>query len=239
MSGHSKWATTKRQKAAVDAKRGAAFTKIGNLLSIAARKGGGAETNFALRMAIDKARAVNMPKDNIERAIKRGTGELGGAEIHELLYEGIGPAKVQFIVKVATDNKNRSAGAIRHLFADSGGSLGSVLWNFTEQGVIRIGAEALGQNGRGEDFELALIDAGAADIIRSEEGITILTATADLAKVKAFLEARGLATESAELEYIAKEKLALAPEELARIESFMEDLDENEDVVDYYTNLSD
>jgi len=108
MSGHSKWATTKRAKAIVDAKRGAAFTKIGNIITIAARKGGDPDVNFSLRMAIDKARAVNMPKENIERAIKRGTGEGDGAQIEEIIYEGIGPAKSQFIVKCLTDNKNRN-----------------------------------------------------------------------------------------------------------------------------------
>ena len=120
MSGHSKWATIKRAKAATDAKRGAIFTKLGNLITITAReKGGDPETNFSLRMAIDKAKAANMPKDNIEKAVKRGTGEIGGEKIEELIYEGFGPVKSQFVIKCLTDNKNRTAANIRHAFTIS------------------------------------------------------------------------------------------------------------------------
>ena len=142
MSGHSKWATIKRSKAANDAKRGAIFTKLGNLITIAAReKGGDLDTNFALRMAVDKAKTANMPKDNIEKAIKRGTGELEGGQIEELYYEGFGPANTQFIVKSLTDNKNRSAANIRHTFTKYGGSLGAVMWNFEQKGVVRIASD--------------------------------------------------------------------------------------------------
>ena len=139
MSGHSKWATTKRQKAVTDAKRGAIFTKIGNIITISAReKGGDPAVNFSLRIAIEKAKQANMPKENIERAIKRGTGEGGGATIEEIYYEGIGPANTQFIVKCLTDNRNRSASTVRHLFSKYGGSMGSVAWNFEKKGVIGI-----------------------------------------------------------------------------------------------------
>ena len=142
MSGHSKWATTKRRKGAQDAKRGAIFTKIANIITIAAReKGGDLDTNFTLRMAIDKAKMANMPKENIERAIKRGTGELGGAEIVECIYEGVGPANSQFVVKVLSDNRNRTAAEIRHAFTKYGGSLSGVMWNFEQKGVIRISNE--------------------------------------------------------------------------------------------------
>ena len=152
MSGHSKWATTKRQKAVVDAKKGAIFTKIAKLIAIAARKGHDPTANFSLRLAMDKARQANMPKDNIERAIKRGTGELAGAQIEELIYEGLGPAKAQFIVKVLTDNKNRTAAEIRHLFSDSGGSLGAVMWNFELKGIIVISSDQLAKTNQ-ENFE--------------------------------------------------------------------------------------
>ncbi|MDD2807950.1 MAG: YebC/PmpR family DNA-binding transcriptional regulator, partial [Patescibacteria group bacterium] len=167
MSGHSKWATTKRAKAIVDAKRGAAFTKVANIITIAARNGGDPTANFMLRMAIDKARAVNMPKDNIERAIKRGTGEGGGAAVEELVYEGIGPAQTQFVVKCLTDSKNRTAAVIRHLFDKHGGSLGSVMWNFEIKGVITITNYEL-QITNLDELELELIDIGIEDFIKEE-----------------------------------------------------------------------
>ncbi|MBU4347588.1 YebC/PmpR family DNA-binding transcriptional regulator [Candidatus Parcubacteria bacterium] len=240
MSGHSKWATTKRQKAVTDAKRGAIFTKLSNIITIAAReKGGDPDTNFSLRMAIDKARTANMPKDNIERAIKRGTGELAGAAIEELVYEGLGPAKSQFIVKCLTDNKNRAAANIRHLFAKHGGAFGSVMWNFGSKGVIRIAKDELTNNKlSAEEFELELIDAGAQDILKEEEGVTIYTKIEDLQKVKKFLEEKNIKTESAEIEYIAKEDLALSGEDKERVEKFIEELEDNEDAADYYHNIN-
>lgn len=240
MSGHSKWATTKRQKAVTDAKRGAIFTKLSNIITIAAReKGGDPDTNFSLRMAIDKARAANMPKDNIERAIRRGTGELAGAAIEELVYEGLGPAKSQFIVKCLTDNKNRAAANIRHLFTKHGGAFGSVMWNFESKGVIRIAKDELTNNKlSAEEFELELIDAGAQDILKEEEGVTIYTKIEDLQKVKKFLEEKNIKTESAEIEYIAKEDLALSGEDKERVEKFIEELEDNEDAADYYHNIN-
>lgn len=240
MSGHSKWATTKRQKAVTDAKRGAIFTKLSNIITIAAReKGGDPDTNFSLRMAIDKARTANMPKDNIERAIKRGTGELAGAAIEELVYEGLGPAKSQFIVKCLTDNKNRAAANIRHLFTKHGGAFGSVMWNFESKGVIRIAKDELTSNKlSAEEFELELIDAGVQDILKEEEGVTIYTKIEDLQKVKKFLEEKNIKTESAEIEYIAKEDLALSGEDKERVEKFIEELEDNEDAADYYHNIN-
>lgn len=240
MSGHSKWATTKRQKAVVDAKKGAIFTKIAKLITIAARKGGDPVTNFSLRMAMDKARAVNMPKDNIERAVKRGTGESGGAQIEELTYEGLGPAKTQFIVKVLTDSKNRTAAEIRHLFSEAGGALGTVMWNFELKGVLRITNDELRITNldKNENFELELIDAGALDILKEEEGMTIYTKPEDFQKIKQFLESKNLKTESAEIEYVAKEPARLNEEEAAKVQSFIDQLEENEDVSDYYTNAN-
>ena len=233
MSGHSKWATTKRQKAATDAKRGAIFTKLANVITVAAReKGGDPEMNFSLRMAIDKAKTANMPKENIERAIRRGTGEGGGAEITEAVYEGIGPANTQFIVRSLTDNKNRSAANVRHIFTKYGGSFGSVAWNFEKKGVIRVaGAENFT-----DELELGLIGAGAQDIIKEEEGITAYTNTEDLQKAKNFLEERNIATETAEIEFVAKTGQALSGEEKEKVQSFIDELDECEDVADYYTN---
>lgn len=239
MSGHSKWATTKRQKAIVDAKKGAIFTKFAKLISIAARRGGDPSSNFSLRMAIDKARGVNMPKDNIERAIKRGTGEDGGAQIEELVYEGIGPAKSQFIVKCLTDSKNRTASEIRHMFSETGGSLGSVMWNFDLKGVLRIEQAIIKEKiADADEFELELIDAGTQDIIKEEEGMTIYTKPEDLQKVKQFLESKNINTESAEMEYVAKEQQNLSDEEKEKVQKFIDELESNEDVSDYYTNAN-
>src|SRR3989338_4564098 len=240
MSGHSKWATTKRQKAIVDAKKGAIFTKYGNLITIAARKGGDPVTNFGLRLSIEKAKEANMPKENVERAIKRGTGELAGAQIEELTYEGIGPAKAQFIIKCLTDNKNRTAAEIRHLFADAGGSLGSVLWNFELKGVILITAEELHSKNliNNDDFELELIDAGIQNFVKEAEGATIYTKPEDLQKVKQFLDAKSIKTESAEIEYVSKDRTQLTDEEKAKVQKFIEALDSNEDIANYYTNIN-
>ncbi len=236
MSGHSKWATIKRAKAANDAKRGAVFTKLANLITIAAReKGGDLDTNFSLRMAVDKAKQANMPKDNIERAIKRGTGELEGGQIEELIYEGIGPANSQFIVKVLTDNKNRSASSVRHIFTKYGGALSSVMWNFSQRGVIRISSDEFQTTN--EDIELELIDAGADDILKEEEGITIYTEIEDLQKVKKYLEDKNIKTESAEIEYIANDEIELSEEDKEKVQKVIDEFEENEDVADYYTNV--
>ena len=239
MSGHSKWATTKRQKAVVDATKGAAFTKVAKLLTVAARQGHDPTTNFSLRLAMDKARAVNMPKDNVERAVKRGTGESGGAQIEELIYEGLGPAKTQFIVKILTDNKNRAAAEIRHLFSKHNGSLGAVMWNFSLKGVILIEQKEISHKKLTEEnFELELIDAGAEDIKKEDEGLTIYTAPADLPKVKQFLEDKNIATASAAIEYVAREQQNLSNEEKIQVEKFVEELEGNEDISEYYTNAN-
>jgi len=239
MSGHSKWATIKRAKEAKDAKRGNIFTKLGNNITVAARNGGDPEINFSLRIAIDKAKAANMPKDNIERAIKRGTGELGGAQIEELTYEGFGPAKTGFIIEVLTDNKNRSAAEIRHLFTKHGGSLGSlnsVSWNFDHLAVIRIVQENLPQNA--DELELELIDAGADDIKKENEGMTILTAIENFQKIKKLLDQKNIKTESAGIEYIVKDEKEISEEEKKKVEQFIEALDENDDINNYYTDVN-
>lgn len=237
MSGHSKWATTKRRKAAVDAKKGSIFTKIAKLITAAARQGGDPAANFSLRLAIDKAKAINMPKDNIDRAIKRGAGETSGAQIEELIYEGLGPAKTQFIVKCLSDSKNRTAAEIRHLFSKHGGSLGTVMWNFVQRGTIMIEQAEIKQLNQ-ENFELELIDAGAEDIQKEDQGLTIYTAPLDLQKTKKFLEAKNIKIESAEVEYVAKESADLSEEEKIKVEKFIEELENNEDVSDYYTNAN-
>lgn len=238
MSGHSKWATTHRQKELVDAKRGAIFTKLANVITIAARSGGDPNANPSLRAAIDKARGSNMPKDNIERAIKKGTGELGGEQVEELFYEGMVPTGVQVIVKCLTDNKNRSGATVRHLFTKNGGAFGAVAWNFSQLGVIRVaGEEIKAKHLSYEDLELELIDQDVQDFQKETEGITVYTEIKDLQKIKDFLEAKGLKTESSEIEYVAKEKIAMPADNQEKLEKFFEELEDNEDVSDYYTNL--
>ncbi|MGI6373931.1 MAG: YebC/PmpR family DNA-binding transcriptional regulator [Patescibacteria group bacterium] len=238
MSGHSKWATTHRQKSVADAKRGAIFTKLGNVITIAARKGGDPSANPSLRAAIDRAREASMPKDNIERAIKRGTGELGGEVVEELYYEGVLPAGVQVVVKCITDNKNRSSASVRHAFTKHGGSLGAVLWNFDQLGVIMISrAELRAKEIEQADLELALIDLNVAEIISDEEGLIIQTEIKDFITIKDYLENQGLSLESAEIEYVAKDKLSLETAEQETVDRCLEMLEDNEDVSACYTNL--
>lgn len=238
MSGHSKWATTHRQKELVDAKRGAIFTKLANNISLSAKKGGDPESNPSLRTAIEKARASNMPKDNIERAIKKGTGELGGATLEELYYEGLGSLGAQFIVKCVTDNKNRSASTVRHIFTKNGGSFGSVMWNFEQLGVFLISNEELKEkNVDFDNFELELIDQGVKDISKEDEGVTIYSEATDFHVFSDFLEKKNLKTESAGIEYVAKEKLNVSDaEDIAKLEKFIDELENNEDVDEFYTN---
>jgi YebC/PmpR family DNA-binding regulatory protein len=241
MSGHSKWATTKRAKFATDAKKAAIFTKLSRIITVAARdKGGDQETNFSLRLAVEKAKGANMPKDNIERAIKRGTGELAGEAIEEVVYEGFGPAKIAVIVKVLTDNRNRASQNIKHLFSKAGGALGgpnSVSWQFEHKGIIRLTNEQLtGKNL--DELELQIIDLGAQDIKKADDSLIIYTKTEDLHKVSKNLEGLGFKIEYAEMEYVPKETIKLSTEDQAKVERFFEALDEDEDVDDYYTNLS-
>ncbi|HZJ41574.1 MAG TPA: YebC/PmpR family DNA-binding transcriptional regulator [Patescibacteria group bacterium] len=240
MSGHSKWATTHRQKAIVDAKRGAIFTKLANIITIAAKKGGDPDANPSLRSAIDQARSANMPKDNIDRAIKKGTGELAGDQIEELYYEGVIPPGIQVIVKCLTDNKNRSGSSVRHLFTKIGGAFSSVMWNFEQLGAIDVSHEEIKNKHIGyEDLELELIDQEIHDFSKEDEGITIYTDIKDLQTIRDFLEKdKGLKVERAELDYIAKEKIDLSENDKVKLEKFMEELEDNEDVNDFYTNFN-
>jgi len=237
MSGHSKWATTKRAKAVVDAKRGAIFTKLSNLISIAARTGGDPTANFSLRMAVDRARDANMPKDNIERAIKKGTGELGGGQIEELIYEAVGPGNSQLVIKCLTDNRNRAASNIRHLLGKHNASMGATLWNFGQQGIIMIATAELDKV-NWEDLELELIDRDVLNIDQAIEGVTIYTTMVDLQKIQQFLQSKGLVVESADIEYVAKDKVSLSSNDQEKMDKLLEALDDEEDVVGYYTNVA-
>ena len=240
MSGHSKWATTKRAKFATDAKRAAIFTKLSKTITVAAKdKGGDPDTNFSLRLAIEKAKAANMPKDNIERAIKRGTGELEGATIEEIIYEGFGPGGTALVIKALTDNKNRTSQSMKHILSRYGGSLGdpnSVMWQFEQKGVIRIANEKLADKNP-EEIELQIIDLGAQDILKESDSWVIYTKIEDLQKVNKGIEALGIDVEYADLEYIAKEEATLDQDAKEKNQKLFEALDEDEDVDDYYTNL--
>lgn len=236
MSGHSKWATTKRAKAVVDAKRAGAFTKIANLITIAAReKGGDIETNFSLRLAVEKARQINMPKDNIERAIKRGTGGLEGESLEEIVYEGYGPGGVALIIEVLTNNRNRSASEIKHILSKYGGNLGaqnSVQWMFDRKGIIGVPSTLLN-----DDQELALIEAGAEDISRDAETATITMLPEDLQRVKNALETLTILPSFAEFDYIPKTKTTLDESGASSFERLCDELENHQDVTDYYCNL--
>lgn len=232
MSGHSKWATTHRQKAIVDAKRGAVFTKIGNLIAIAAKNGTDPAMNPTLALAIEKARTANMPKENIQRAIDRAADK-NAAVMEEGLYEAYGPGGAGIIVEVATDNKNRTYPEVRTALTKNGATMadgGSVLFQFTRKGVIRV-------NATGEDALLAILDAGAADAVEEGGGITVYTDMKDLAKVRSAIVAAGLAVEDAELQYVANAPVVIDDAETARkllkILDAVEDIDE---VVNVHTN---
>lgn len=239
MSGHSKWATTHRQKELADAKRGAVFTKLANIITIAAKKGGDPDTNPSLRAAVDRARDASMPKDNIERAIKKGTGELAGAQIEELYYEGVLPPGVQVVVKCLTDNKNRSGSSVRHLFTKNGGSFGAVLWNFNQCGVIRVSNEEIKDKQlSNEALELELIDQEVLDFSKEKEGITIYTEVKDLQRIREWLMGRKLKPSSSDIEYAAKEMITISEADQGKFDKFFDDLEANEDVSDYYTNIN-
>lgn len=237
MSGHSKWATIKRAKGATDAKRGQLFTKLARGIAIVARESGGDPvTNFKLRLAVDKARSFNMPKDNIDRAIARGTGtDKGAAVIEEALYEGFGPGNVGILVAAATDNKNRSVSDIKHIFFQHGGSIagaGSVKWQFDQKGVVRVPGVLT------EEQELALMDAGVDDIQKEEEGATLYTAVPNFRAVSDAVTKLGIASHDSGLEWVPKETVAVDDDIHAQLEQLREALDAHDDVQDIYSNES-
>ncbi len=238
MSGHSKWSTIKHKKAIQDSKRANVFTKLGNMVSVAAREGGGdLETNFKLKMAVDKARSANMPKDNIERAIKRGTGELSdGNQIEEIVYEAYGPGQVAMLIKTATDNKNRTVGEIRHILTKNNGKMvtsGSVGYLFNSVGEIILEID----DKKIDEIELLAIEAGAEDIKKQDGNLIIYTKPSELQKVKDALGEGDFKIISAELSFIPSQKTQLTDEDSSKYENLLGVLDENDDVVDIYDNL--
>ena len=234
MSGHSKWSTIKRQKGAKDAARGAVFTKLGNAIAVAARGGADPETNFSLRLAIDKAKAANMPTANIQRSIDRGSGKLGGEQIQEVKYEGYGPGGVAILVECATDNINRTLPEVRTAFTKHGGRLaekGAVAFQFAHKGMIRV-------KGSGDDLVLKAIDAGAEDT-QEEEGETIIyTDPKELDKVRQNLRDAGLEVADVELTFVPSNIVKISDEATAgKIIRLMEALDEVDDVSATHTNF--
>lgn len=237
MSGHSKWATIKRKKGAADAKRGQVFTKFAREIQLAAREGPDPNFNFRLRLIIDKAKAENMPKDNIDRAIRRGAGlDSDGAQLEEVTYEGYGPHGVALYIQTVTDNKNRTVSELRRALTRGGGSLGesgSVGWLFDSKGYI-----ALAMEGHNQDkvFELAL-DAGADDVQFSEESAEVYTEPADLQKVRQVFQDARYKLESAEVTMLPKTYISLAPADTLQVMSLIENLEEIDDVAKVYSNL--
>ena len=231
MSGHSKWATTKRQKAVVDAKRGALFTKIGNQIAIAARGGTDPAMNPSLAMVLEKARHANMPKANIERAIARAADKSAAALIEEV-YEAYGPGGVGIVIEVATDNKNRTLPEVRHTLDKNGGRMadaGSVMFQFARKGVIEI-------SDKGEDALMAALEAGAEDASEEDEGIEIYTDASDLMKVKKALDEAGMTVTSAELQYVPSSYVPIEGENAEKLEKLLSAIDDLDDVTNVYTN---
>ncbi|AEE16959.1 YebC/PmpR family DNA-binding transcriptional regulator [Treponema brennaborense] len=236
MSGHSKWATIKHAKGAADAKRGQLFTKFIKEISIAARMGGGDPgSNPRLRTAMLKARAANMPKDNIERAIKKGTGELGGAIFEEKLYEGYGPGGVAILVEVLTDNNNRAAANVRNIFSKTGGNLGatgSVAYMFNRKGVIEYDAEAVSED---EVMEAAL-EAGAEDIVSEDGVVTVTTDPSAFESVLEALQNKGYESVSAEVAMVPDMYSAIDMETATKVQKLIDRLEEDDDVQNVYSN---
>ena len=234
MSGHSKWSTIKRQKGAKDAARGALFTKLGNAIAVAAKSGGDPETNFALRLAIDKAKTSNMPLANIQRSVDRGSGKLGGAQIHEVMYEGYGPKGVAILVEAATDNLNRTLPDVRLAFSKHGGRMaeqGAVAFQFERKGLIRI-------KGEGDDLMLQLMDLGIDDVSQEDDEMVIYTDQKELASIRDHLKEQKLDILEAELTYIPKTIVTIEDAETAgKIIRLMDAIDDIEDVTNTHINF--
>ena len=237
MSGHSKWSKIKRKKASADAKRGRLFTKVIREITVAARHGGGdPNANPRLRQAIDEARGLNMPNENIERAIKRGTGELEGQALEEVTYEAYGPCGVALLIEVVTDNRNRTTGAIRHALTRHNGSLGnkgSVAWQFHAKGLINVNASKYE-----EDRIIALALEGGATDIKTEEGLyQIITSPESFGAVKDLLQSNSIEIDSSELTKIPQSTVPLNEKDAAKVLKLYEALDELDDTQNVYGNF--
>jgi YebC/PmpR family DNA-binding regulatory protein len=239
VSGHSKWSTIKHKKGAADAKRGKLFSKLARAIMVAAKEGGADPgSNLALQNAIEKARSYSMPKDNIERAIAKGTGEgSDGASFETVVYEGYGPEGVAVIVEALTDNRNRTAAEVRHLFSKHGGNLGAtgaVAWQFERRGVVLVDGEGVDE----DELVLAAADAGADDVELDGSTFVVSSAPDGLTGVRESLESAGYALESVGLSMVPKTTVAIADESTAKqVVRLVEGLEENDDVQDVYANF--
>ena len=237
MSGHSKWSTIKRKKGAEDAKRAKIFTRLGRDIMVAAREGGGDEgTNPRLKLAVSKARAANMPKDNIERAIKKGTGEIAGGELVEIVYEGYGPEGVAYIVEIMTDNKNRALAEIKHAFSKHEGSLatsGAVMWQFDQKGYLTIRGEA-----DFDDVFMQAADAGADDVVEEDGIIAVYTPRDGFGAVEQALSAAGFDFEDSELRWFPQNEIDVSSGKALQNMRLMEQLEESDDVQSVASNLN-
>jgi len=236
MSGHSKWATIKHKKAALDAKRGKVFTRIIKEIMIAARSGGDPDSNPRLRSAIIAAKAVSMPQDNIKRAVMRGTGELEGGQIDEILFEGYGPGGAAVLVAVATDNRNRTVSEIRHVFSKNGGNLGelgSVAWMFERKSQIVVDKEKAGED---QLMSIAL-DAGAEDLRDGGDSWEVISAPEAHEAVLNAIQAAGIATESAEIGMVPKNLMRLEGKNAQAMLRLSDALEEHDDVQNVYSNF--
>ena len=241
MSGHSKWASIKHKKGAADAKRGQIFTKIIKEITVAAKMGGGDEEgNARLRTAILKAKAANMPKDNIDKAIKKGTGELEGVEYVELQYEGYGPGGIALLIETLTDNKNRTAADVRHIFDKSGGNLGTsgcVSYMFDKKGVIVIDRSTTTLSE--DDMMMMALDAGAEDVKAEDEVFEITTAPSDFSAVRDALEGNGLEFLEASVEMVPQNTVELDEAAAEKMQRLIDNLEDNDDVMNVYSNWAD
>ncbi len=237
MAGHSHWAGIKHKKAVVDAKRGKIFSKLAKQITIAARHGGGdPDMNLALKYAIERARAANMPKDNIERAIKKGTGELAGESLEEIVYEGYGPGGVAIMVKVITDNRNRTLGEVKKIFERNGGSMGRsgcVAWQFETKAFLLVDAERYDE----EAVLEAALEGGAEDVTEADRSFEIVGEASALGSIRAALEAAGIETESAEVTNLPTSTVVVEPEVGRKVLRLLQALDDHDDVDSTDTNL--
>ena len=237
MAGHSKWANIKHRKAASDAKKGKIYTKLAKEIESAARQGGSdLDYNFALRLAVDKAKAANMPNDNIERAVKRGTGELQGAALEELYYEGYGPNGTALMLKCLTDNRNRTVGDIRSTLKKAGGSLaesGAVAWQFDNKGLITVPHKG----GDPDELMMMAIEAGAEDLAIEDELVEFTTARESLQSVTEALNGLGLKAESADLVMVPQHYVTLSVEDQVKVMKMIGQLEELEDVQEIFSNV--
>jgi len=236
MSGHSHWAGIKHRKEINDSKRAKIFTRLAKPIVLAAREGGeNPETNFKLRLAIEKARQFNMPKDNIEKAVKRGTGEIAGAEIEEALYEAVGPGGVMIIIKTTTDNRNRTVSEIKHILSKNKAKLGeqgSTLWNFNQVGLI-----SLEKNSQWEENELIAIDSGAIDVKTDKEKTFVYTKIQDLKKIQTIFSQKKLPLIDFQIFYLPKNIIQLNSKNQLDYDKLLEDLEDQEDVEEIFDNL--